>query len=114
VARVRARLAEADLFAQIDATIPDFHAARLASLTGLKLKKLLRRKNPYLYRAKNVLVASDLVEGFLAAHLSSQEEGLFGTFLEQLAIYVATKLWGGQKSPTEGLDLDVNIRGQRY
>jgi hypothetical protein len=114
MARVRAKLADKDLFAHIEATIPDFHSARLASLTELKLKKLLRRKNPYLFRAKNVLVASELIDGFLAAHLSSQEEGLFGTFLEQLAIFVAMKLWGGQKSPTEGLDLDVTIRGQRY
>lgn len=61
-----------------------------------------------------MLVASELVQGFLGAHLSSQEEGLFGTFLEQLAVFVAMKLWRGQKSPAEGIDLDVTIRGQRY
>lgn len=113
MADVGAKLAESELFAHIEETIPDFHAARLASLGGLKLHKLLRRKNPYLFRAKNVLVASDLVREFMAAHLSSQEEGIFGSFLEQLAIYVAKKLWRGAKSPGEGLDLDVTIRGQR-
>ncbi len=50
----------------------------------------------------------------MSAHLSSQEEGIFGTFLEKLAVFVATKLWGGQKSPAEGVDLDVTIRRQRY
>ncbi len=50
----------------------------------------------------------------MAAHLSSQEEGIFGTFLEKLAIYVATTLWRGQKSPAEGIDLDATIRGGRY
>ena len=112
--RVRGKLAEADLVAHIEATIPDFHAARLASLEKLKLRDLLRSKNPDLFRANNVLVASELVQGFMAAHLSSQEEGIFGTFLEKLAVYVAMKLWAGQKSPAEGIDLDVTIRGQRY
>lgn len=108
------KLSDTQLFAYIEATISNFHAARLASLTQLRLNKLLQRKNPYLFRAKNVLVASELVAGFLAAHVSSQEEGLFGTFLEQLAIYLATELWEGQKSPAEGVDPDVTIRGQRY
>jgi hypothetical protein len=112
--RARAKLVEADLFAYIEETIPDFHAARLASLGRLKLRDLVRSKNPYLFRAKNVLVASELVQGFMAAHLSSQEEGIFGTFLEKLAIYVATTLWRGQKSPAEGIDLDATIRGGRY
>ncbi|MFN2507600.1 MAG: PmeII family type II restriction endonuclease [Chthoniobacterales bacterium] len=112
--RAHGRLADADLFAHIEGTIPDFHAARLASLGRLKLRDLLRSKNPYLFRAKNVLIAPELVQGFMAAHLSSQEEGIFGTFLEKLAIYVATTLWGGQKSPAEGVDLDLMIRRQRY
>lgn len=114
MARARAKLADADLFARIEETIPDFHAARLVSLGRLKLRDLVRSKNPYLFRAKNVLIAAELVQGFLAAHLSSQEEGIFGTFLEKLAVYCATKLWHGQKSPAEGVDLDATIRGQRY
>lgn len=114
MARARGKLADADLFAHIENTIPDFHAARLASLARLKLRDLVRSKNPYLFRAKNVLVAAELVQGFMAAHLSSQEEGIFGTFLEKLAVYVATHLWAGQKSPAEGVDLDVTIRDQRY
>jgi hypothetical protein len=114
MARAPAKLANADLFAHIEETVPDFHAARLTSLGRLKLRDLVRSKNPYLFRAKNVLVASELVQGFLAAHLSSQEEGIFGTFLEKLAVYVAMKLWRGQKSPAEGIDLDVTIRGHRY
>ncbi len=112
--RASAKLADRELFAHIEATIPDFHAARLASLGKLKLRDLVRSKNPYLFRAKNLLIASDLVRGFMSAHLSSQEEGIFGTFLEKLAVFVATKLWGGQKSPAEGVDLDVTIRRQRY
>jgi hypothetical protein len=105
------KISEAELKAQIEATIPDFHAARLESLNNLKLRELLRTKNPYLYRAKNILLASELVQVFLSARLSSQEEGIFGTFLEQLAIFVAERAMGGRKSATKGIDLEVDIDG---
>ncbi len=67
---------------------------------------MLKRKNPYLFKAKNLITPQDLVKGFLDAHLSSQEETLFGTLLEQLAIYVCSQSCGGRKSATEGIDLD--------
>ena len=38
-----------------------FHQKRLKSLAGLKLKKVLQRKNPSLYKAKFVISAPDLV-----------------------------------------------------
>ena len=41
----------------------------------------------------------------LDAHLSSQEEGIFGGFLEELAIYICGKVYGGSKAPALGLDL---------
>lgn len=71
--------------AYIEKEIPGFHRARLDSLRKLSLKKVLQRKNPYLYKAKNINLAADLVRGLLDAHLSSQEEGIFGNFLEGLS-----------------------------
>lgn len=70
--------------------IVDFHERRLATLEGLSLNRLLA-KNPYLFKAKNVLTAGDLVSGLLQAFLSSSEEKLFGDFLEELALFVAEK-----------------------
>jgi len=93
---------------------PDFHDKRLASLAGLKLDAVLKRKNPYLFRAKAIVSASDLVDELLMAHLSSQEETLFGAFLEGLAIHVCEQAYGGKKSTTEGIDLDFNRDGVRY
>ena len=58
----------------IEDNIPAFHHRRLESLGGLKLKNVLKRKNPYLFKAKNVNTAGELVKGILDAHLSSQEE----------------------------------------
>jgi len=101
--------------AYVEARIaPDFHDKRLASLEGLKLDSVLRRKNPYLFKAKGVESAPDLVKQLLSAHLSSQEETLFGAFLEGLAIYLSGHAYGGQKSTTEGLDLEFTREATRY
>ena len=51
--------------------IGDFHEARLASLSKLKLQAVLKRKNLYLFRAKNQILANDIVKGILDSYLSS-------------------------------------------
>ncbi len=91
-----------------------FHTNRLAKITKLNLHDILKRKNPYLFRAKNLHVAQDLTASLLDAYLSSSEEELFGQFLEGLAIYVAEITLGGHKSSTEGLDLELTREGIRY
>jgi hypothetical protein len=53
--------------------IVDFHERRAKSLEGLRLARLVN-KNPYLFKAKNVTTASELIEGLLDAFLSSSEE----------------------------------------
>jgi hypothetical protein len=86
--------------------IETFHTARLESLSKLQLKKVLLRKNPYLFKAKNILTSESLVKHLLDAHLSSQEETIFGGFLESLAIFICGKTYGGAKSAAEGIDLE--------
>ncbi|HHN46761.1 MAG TPA: cytosolic protein [Planctomycetes bacterium] len=98
----------------IEDTIPNFHQRRLESLLALNLKKVLQRKNPYLFRAKNINTASELVKGILDAYLSSQEETIFGGFLEGLAIFICSKVYGGWKSSAEGIDLEFDKDGTRY
>lgn len=98
----------------VENNIPLFHQRRLESLARLRLRKVLKRKNPYLFRAKHVTVASDLVKGILDAHLSSQEETLFGSFLEGLAVFVCEKAFGGRKSSAEGVDLEFEREGVWY
>lgn len=93
---------------------PDFHSKRLASLEGLKLEAVLKRKNPYLFKAKALTSAPDLVKQLLLAHLSSQEETLFGAFLEGLAIHICQHAYGGTKSTTEGIDLEFIRNTTRY
>jgi hypothetical protein len=88
--------------------IGDFHKGRLESLKNLKLTEILKRKNPYLFKAKNILLAQELVQIILNAYLSSQEETIFGSFLEKLAIYINEKVYHGWKSSTQGIDLEFN------
>jgi len=92
----------------------DFHQKRLDRLAGLKLESVLKRKNPYLFKARAIHSAPDLVKQLLLAHLSSQEETLFGTFLEGLAVHICAHAWGGKKSTTEGIDLDFSRDCIRY
>jgi len=40
--------------------------------------------------------------------LSSQEETIFGTFLEELAIHICSEIFGGKKSSAQGIDLEFN------
>ncbi len=90
----------------VEAHIQEFHERRLDSLQNLSLTTVLKRKNPYLFKAKNTLTAEQFVRGVLEAHLSSQEEGIFGTFLEGLAIFICRKVYHGRKSAADGIDLE--------
>ncbi|MBI4283176.1 MAG: cytosolic protein [Chloroflexi bacterium] len=103
-----------DVRAYVKQNIGSFHQARLASLRSLKLTKILRRKNPYLFKAKNITLAQDLVQTLLDAHLSSQEETLFGDFLEGLAIFINRKVYGGWKSSAQGIDLEFDKSDTRF
>ncbi len=100
------KLTLADIRQYVEDNIGSFHEARLNSLRGLELKQILKRKNPYLFKAKHVLSAPDLVKLLLDAHLSSQEETMFGDFLESLAIYICGRVYGGKKSSRPSIDLE--------
>lgn len=103
-----------EVAAYVEQNIGNFHSSRLKSLSHLKLKGVLLRKNPYLFKAKNVLAAPDLVRILLDAHLSSQEETMFGEFLEELAIFICGKVYRGKKSSAEGIDLEFEMKGVNY
>ena len=103
-----------DVVAFVEANIGEFHERRASSLQNLKLTQVLNRKNPYLFKAKNLNDAHDLVKTILDAHLSSQEEAIFGESLEKLAIFVCAKVFDGRKSSAEGIDLEFTRDGVLY
>ncbi len=108
------KLKKKDIVAFIEPNIQVFHEKRLENLFKLSLTKILKRKNPYLFKAKALNTAQELVKSILDAHLSSQEEGIFGGFLEELAIFICNRVYRGKKSSAEGIDLELDKDGIRY
>ena len=94
--------------------ITPFYNIRLEKLQNLKLASILQRKNPYLFKAKNIELAGDLVKGVVDAFLSSQEETIFGNLLEGFAVFVAQHLYGGVKSELKSVDLEFARAGVYY
>ena len=96
--RIEARQLEELIKKQLD----EFYARRTAKLTGLNLTETLGKKNPYLFRAKGIQQASEIVSELLQAYISSSDETIFGdAFFEPIAKAVS----GGQVGGGEGVDI---------
>jgi hypothetical protein len=103
-----------DITQYVEQNIGIFHQKRIQSLDSLQLSQVLKRKNPYLFKAKYVLTADQIVRGIVDAHISSNEETIFGDWLEGLAIFINGKVYGGKKSGITGIDLEYDNGGIRY
>lgn len=103
-----------DVQKYVEEHIGTFHQKRIQSIEKLKLSQVLKRKNPYLYKAKNVLTADEIVRGIVDAHISSNEETIFGDWLEGLAIFINGEVYDGKKSGIIGVDLEFENDDKRY
>lgn len=103
-----------DVSLYVEKNIGTFHEKRIQSLDSLKLINVLKRKNPYLFKAKYVLTADQIVRGIVDAHISSSEEGIFGDWLEGLALFINYKVYGGRKSGIPNIDLEFDFNEKRY
>jgi hypothetical protein len=97
-----------DVVKYVEENIGTFHQKRIAGLQDLKLKRVLSKKNPYLFKAKYVLTAQDIIKSLTDAFISSQEETIFGDWLEGLAIFINGKVYSGRKSGIPGIDLEFD------
>ena len=102
-----------DVSQYVEKNIGTFHQKRIQSLDSLKLSQVLKRKNPYLFKAKYVLTAEKIICGIVDAHISSNEETIFGDWLEGLAIFINNKVYSGYKSGITGIDLEFDNNGIR-
>lgn len=103
-----------DIAKYVENNIDVFHKKRIRSLDSLKLSEVLKRKNPYLFKAKYILTAEELIRVIVDAHISSSEEGIFGDWLEGLAIFINQKAFNGWKSGIQGIDLEFDKDQIRY
>lgn len=99
------------VFRAVGVALTEFYTSLTKKLDTLRLDDILKRKNPYLYRAKGMNNATQIVDGILLAYVSSSEETIFGNvFFEPLAIAVS----GGQKAVAEGVDITIDKGGTIY
>jgi hypothetical protein len=98
----------------VENNIEDFHNRLLETLNNLSLTVVLFKKNPYLFKAKALTNAPDIVKSLVDAFLSSREETIFGNWLEGLAIFINGKVYSGKKSSANGIDLEFDKDGVRY
>lgn len=71
-------------------SLDEFYASLIEKIDKLNIRNVMKRKNPYLYRAKAMRSAAEIVEVVLSAFVSSSEETIFGNcFFEPLAIAVS-------------------------
>lgn len=103
-----------DVKKYVEDNIGEFHRQRLECLNVLKLKNVLKKKNPYLLKIKNAETSEQIVRGIVDAFLSSSEETILGNFLEGLAIFICGKVYHGKKSSANGIDLELDKEGIRY
>ncbi|HEW97614.1 MAG: cytosolic protein [Candidatus Parabeggiatoa sp. nov. 3] len=107
-------ITQREIIDYVEKNIIPFHNKRLEKLEQLQLNNVVKKKNPYLFKAKNINTAQDYVKTILDAFLSSQEEGIFGLFLEELAIFICSKVYNGMRSSFEGMDLEFEKEQVKY
>lgn len=108
------KLNREDVIEYVEENIGTFHEKRIERFNILKLKTVFKKKNPYLFKAKYLLTAHDIVQRIVDAFLSSNEETIFGDWLEGLAIFICSNVYGGWKSGIPNIDLEFNKEDKRY
>ncbi len=98
----------------VEANIEIFHQKRIERLAMLKLRNILKKKNPYLFRVKNLNTSEQIIRSISDAFISSSEETIFGDWLKGLAIFVNQIVYNGIKSGIKSIDLEFNYKEHRY
>lgn len=82
----------------IASALETFYGTLIEKIDGLNIQKVMKRKNPYLYRAKAMQSATEIVDSVLTAFVSSSEETIFGNcFLNRLLLLQVVEIKPWQK-----------------
>jgi hypothetical protein len=103
-----------DVVEYVEQNITVFHEKRISKIEALKLKEVMQKKNPYLFKAKHLQTAESIITEIVNAYISSSEETMFGDWLEGLAIFINQKVYSGWKSGIKGIDLEFDKDSIRY
>lgn len=100
---------EKEVIEAIAQALESFYANLIGKIDELNIQKIMKRKNPYLYRAKAMQNAAEIVESVLTAFVSSSEETIFGNcFFEPIAIAASN----GSKALAEGIDIIIHDKSE--
>ena len=95
---------EKEIVQSVAVSLDEFYKSLIGKLGTLNIKAVMKRKNPYLFRAKAMNGASQIVDALLSAFVSSSEETIFGNIFFEPIVAVAAQ---GQKALAEGVDIMV-------
>jgi len=102
-------MATEELESLISECLSNFYERRLEKVRGFRLKDLLQRKNPYLFRALGVQRASEIVERLLSDYISASDETIFGNaFFEPIARIAS----GAKASDAKGIDFVIETKSR--
>ncbi|MBN19603.1 MAG: hypothetical protein CL758_09040 [Chloroflexi bacterium] len=93
----------------VNDAMENYHKSNLEKIKNIELKKLIGRRNPYLYRAQNSNIQSKiLIKTTLNDFMTSSIETVFGNLVfEPIATAITAKISNGQAAPVEGVDIVV-------
>ncbi len=103
-----------DIALYIEENFGSIYKKSLVVLEALSLSELLQQINPYFFCLHTTQIIPEIVRGLVDAHISSNEETVFGDWLEGLAIFINQKVYGGWKSGIPGIDLEFDKDGKRF
>lgn len=98
----------------IEENIGHFQQRCLELIQGMSLDNALKKRNPYLFKAKGIELAHELVKTFLYDYITQRERTLFGIFLEELALFIGNELYNGHKSLGKGIDIKFKRDNVHY
>jgi hypothetical protein len=88
----------------INKCLAGFYKRRIESLDKLKLNDILRKKNPYLFKAVGIANPPEMINQLLSARLSSSDEGIFG---EEFFEPICQTLGESNLAGKEGVDFII-------
>lgn len=95
----------------IAVALDNFYTNLIKKVDSLNIKAVMKRKNPYLFRAKAMNGAAQIIDAILAAFVSSSEETIFGNvFFEPIATAAAQ----GQKALAFPLHSIIDFSSSSY
>ena len=90
------------------------HKKKIQILNELILIQEIKRKNPYLFLANNVLLSGDVVKSIIDERLSIYEEFAIDDLLKNVALFITSIVYNGRKSKIEGIDIEFDYNNTRY